>query len=279
MNTAQRILKFLAIGLAAVLTVVIFSAVAGVGVFLGRILGPGYESNDTVLSDVNLGEEVNMSDVQRLNVRVKTVRVKIVSTDESKLRVESNSDRIKAGKNGDTLTVEEEDFSLFENIAWGDDELVLYLPKSGHEFDTVNIETGAGKVDIERIETKELQLKMGAGKVEIQEVIARDRAEIDGGAGLLVINGGKLNNLDFDMGVGKVEITASILGSSKIDAGVGKLDLKLEGVERDYRIRVDKGLGSVKLNGQEMENERTYGGGENLIEISGGIGAIEIEVI
>lgn len=275
MNTAQRVLKFLALAVAAVLIIAIFSGIAGVGMILGRIFSPD-RSTDTVLSEVDLREDIDMNGIRRLELKASTVRVKVVSTDEGRIRVESNSDRVKVGKSGEILTIEESDFNLFENIAWGDDELVVYLPKSMHEFDFVSIETGAGKMDIERLETKELRISMGAGKVEIQEVIARNRADIDGGAGMLTIRNGELRNLDFDMGVGKVEIEAALLGSSEIDAGLGRLDLRLLGDADSYRIKVERGLGSVKLDGNEVESDRSYGEGENLIEIDGGVGAIEV---
>lgn len=276
MNTAQRILKFLAMAVAAVLVIAIFSGVAGVGMLLGRVLGPEHELGSAGLTEISLGENVEMGDVRRFEVRVKTVRLKIVNTDESKLKAESNTDRIKVSRNDETLVIEEEDFNFFENMAWGDDELIIYLPKVNHEFDVVRIETGAGKTDIDRLETKELYLNMGVGKVEIQEAIARNKTEINGGAGLLIIQGGELANLDFDMGVGRVEITAKVLGSSEIDAGLGKLDLHLLGGERDYRINVNEGLGSVRLNGDEIQGDRSYGDGDNLIRIDGGVGAIEV---
>ena len=47
-------------------------------------------------------------------------------------------------------------------------------------------------------------------------------------------------------------------------------------VESDYSIEVDKGISSCTFNGKELKDDTRYGDGENIIEIDGGIGDIEI---
>lgn len=63
-----------------------------------------------------------------------------------------------------------------------------------------------------------------------------------------------------------------------IDAGVGSLKLNINGKKEDYKIKVSKGIGAIRINGDEVSNDSTTGNGENYIEIDGGIGDIRINI-
>ena len=100
---------------------------------------------------------------------------------------------------------------------------------------------------------------------------------IDSGAGEVVIKDGSVNNLDLDMGIGKVKLNLEVIGNSEIDAGIGELNLVLLGNDDDYRINVDKGIGSIKFNGESVDAETTVGNGDNIIDIDGGVGNINVD--
>ena len=85
-----------------------------------------------------------------------------------------------------------------------------------------------------------------------------------------------INDLDLDMGVGEVNLTSNLTGQNQINAGVGKLNINLQGEKESYKIQADKGIGSIKIDGNEISNGETLGNGENYIEIDGGIGNIDI---
>ena len=80
------------------------------------------------------------------------------------------------------------------------------------------------------------------------------------------------------MGIGEVNINSLITGNSDVDAGIGILNLNLQGSIADYRIITDKGVGNLKINGQNISGASTYGEGNNLIKIDEGIGNINIIV-
>ena len=133
------------------------------------------------------------------------------------------------------------------------------------------------KVEIETLACDVLELSLGAGKADIKNLTANSNANIDGGAGELNIDGGKLCNLNLDMGVGKLTLKSRIEGKSDLDYGVGETDLILLGSKDDYKIKLDKGIGEARLDGESMRDDSVYGSGENFIEIDGGIGEINIE--
>ena len=101
-------------------------------------------------------------------------------------------------------------------------------------------------------------------------------ADIDGGAGNIKIADSTVNSLDLDMGVGKLGLEAYITGNSEIDFGIGKATLTLLGEAEDYRLRMDKGIGAVSFNGEDMKNGTYYGNGQNSLDMSGGIGEVTI---
>lgn len=78
------------------------------------------------------------------------------------------------------------------------------------------------------------------------------------------------------MGVGKFSITSSIIGDSKINAGIGSLELNILEKEENYKIKIDKGIGNIKINGENVTDD-IYGSGERIIDIEGGIGNINID--
>jgi len=110
----------------------------------------------------------------------------------------------------------------------------------------------------------------------IPEDLEFEKVKINAGAGKVTILSGKINDLDFDMGVGEANITADLLGKSEINAGVGELNINLQGEKESYKIKADKRIGSIKIDGKEVANGEVYGDGKNYIEIDGGIGSINI---
>ena len=78
------------------------------------------------------------------------------------------------------------------------------------------------------------------------------------------------------MGVGKVTINAKLTGSTDIDAGVGELNINISEKLENYKLKIDKGIGIIRINNEEVSSN-TFGSGINLIEIDGGVGSINIK--
>lgn len=221
--------------------------------------------------------EFSGKEMMRLDVSVKATAVRIRTAKEGEpVRIETNNEYITSWVDGSTLNVVEKSHGFF---GWGGTgDLVIYV-REDTTFDSVEIEIGAGTLDVERLEAKDLKLNLGAGKTAIDELIATRRAEIDGGAGVVEIRGGELHDLDLDLGAGKAELRARVVGNGRVTAGVGKTELTLIGREEDYRLRIDKGIGSVTLDGRSLSDGESVGSGATLIEIDSGVGAVEMKIV
>lgn len=275
MKGAQKVIKWFALALAALLIVTIFSGIIGGLSFVGMMVWGDEISWNGNSEWVNT--EFSGKEMTRLDVNVKATAVRIRTAKEGEpVRIETNNEYITSWVDGSTLNVVEKSHGFF---GWGGTgDLVIYV-REDTAFDSVEIEIGAGTLDVERLEARDLKLNLGAGKTAIDELIATRRAEIDGGAGVVEIRGGELHDLDLDLGAGKAELRARVVGNGRVTAGVGKTELTLIGREEDYRLRIDKGIGSVTLDGRSLSDGESVGSGTTLIEIDSGVGAVEMKIV
>ena len=267
MKVLQRVIKYLAIAFALLLVFNIISGIMYGFSFIGNILNDNKSNIKDNLKDL----EINSNSII-LDINVLSSNITIKSGTE--LKAETNNDKITTKQENNKLYIEEKNNYFHDNNS----ELIIYIPKD-FTFDGVSIETGAGKVIIEELNTKILYLNLGAGKVEIDNLNVLEETTIDGGAGKIEINANTLHNLSLNMGVGKVSLKTKLTGNNSIEAGIGKLDLNLIGTKEDYKISIEKGIGEIKIDGKNIKDETIYGNGNNIIDIEGGIGSISVELI
>lgn len=263
MTTFQRAVKYLAMAFAIFLIVSIFSGIFGAAGLLGS------------LGESGVAEETKVYPVSGV---VRDLKIEIgaadltVKTGEA-FKVESNLKYLSVEEENGCLVLEE---TRKNGLNYTDAVLTLYIPE-GVTFGKIDVVTGAGRLTVDTLSGDELRLDLGAGQVQISQLNANTRANINGGAGQILISGGTLHDLDLDMGVGEVDLTAALTGSSELDYGVGEARLTLVGTREDYRIDFDKGLGTATIDGENMMDDQVYGNGKNRIDIDGGVGDLRIQ--
>lgn len=271
MTNAQKIIKYLAIAFAIFLIVTIISTITATLFALSGVLGLKNDIEEKMNSEM-VSTDFKNANISTLDIDIAFTNLTIKTGDTLKLETDNSS--IVCNQYDKKLLIDEKNNRLFSSYI--EKELILYLPKE-LQLETVDIATGAGKVDIESLNTEKLSFELGAGETEIQSLNVSRKCEIDGGAGKLTILDSTINDIDLDMGVGKVNLTANLIGKNEINAGVGSLNIDLLGKQDSYKIRADKGIGSIKIDGKEIESGETFGDGDNQIEIDGGVGNINIE--
>ena len=266
MNSVQKAIKYLAMAFAIFLIVSIIGGItaglAGVSfIFSGR-------DNEAIgeMQVYSIEEEISS-----LSLKLIGAELKIKTSD--KFSVESNHNYISVKSENGQLCINEtkKPFSAYPRGL----TVILNIPED-FVFDEATVETGAGRVEIDSLSADVLNLSLGAGEAEFKNLTANSRADINGGAGELTIDGGLLCNLELDMGVGELTLKSRIEGQSRLDYGIGETKLTLLGSREDYQIEIDKGIGEAKLAGESMRDDSVYGAGKNRIDIDGGIGAINI---
>ena len=263
MTILQKVIKYLAIAFAIFLTVSIIGGIfSAVGIFGGLF------SNDAVLEEVktyslsaeicNLDIEINAADLA-------------IKEGEAFL-VESNLKHLKVEERGGLLTIQE---TKKLTGTYNDAVLTVYVPY-GTVFDNVNLTTGAGRLTVGELSSGTLDFEFGAGDVLIDVLTATKAADIEGGAGRITVKNGALKNLDLEMGVGQLNLTSALTGDCQLDLGVGKSNITLYGSKEDYRLDLEKGLGSISVDGVIVSDYGSSGNGMNKVEINGGVGAINV---
>jgi len=271
MTTAQKIIKYLAVSFAIFLIITIISTILAALFALSGILGLKKDIEENLNAEMTSTNFEN-NDITTLDIEIASTNLTIKTADF--LKAETDNNNIEYKKENNKLKIEEKNKKWFSNYT--EKELILYLPQE-IQFEKIKINTGAGKINIETLNTEKLSFELGAGETEIQNLIVSKECEIDGGAGKLSIKEGKIKDLDLDIGVGEVNLTSSLSGKNEINAGVGNLNIELQGEKDSYKIQADKGLGSIKVEGKEIVNGESFGDGENYIEVDGGIGNIDID--
>lgn len=258
MTTFQRIIKYFALALAFVIIVSIIGGIYALTTVFDYDRDYKYDE-----SKFDSSANILVVDLKKTNLTIK-------KGDE--LKVETSNKRIDVKKSNNRLIITERGSFLSQT-----ESVIVYVPEE-LIFDIVDIDTGAGKLSIYDLKSRNLDLDMGAGKVEIDNITISDDASIDGGAGEVIITNSNLTNLDLDVGVGKFTIEGRLNGRSDIDAGVGELNIRLDNLN-DYSIHVTKGIGNISIVGENIKNDTIYGNGTNKLEIDGGIGSINIDLL
>ena len=226
-------------------------------------------TNENVVLD-NLQTYEITSDIQSLDVKINAADFKIKYGD--KFSVESNLKYLSVSEKNGVLTIVDEAKS---NSNYSNAVLTLYVP-NGIVFDDVDITTGAAKLTADALSISSLELKLGAGDVRFESLHVSSNADIKGGTGQITIVSGTINDLSLEMGMGELNLTAAVLGDSNLKFGVGESNLTLIGSKDDYKVDVEKGLGSISVDGKDVSDFGSSGNEQNHINIEGGIGSINI---
>ncbi len=263
MTNLQKGIKYCAIAFGIFLIVSILSAILSVaGIF-------------TMIGTDESGENFTKTyeNIRSIDIDVSYSSILIESGEEFRVDATNVSKKFSSNVKNDILKIREK-----RNWFWGGNssgKIVITVPKDSVLHD-LTIDSGAGKIEIDKVLADRLDVSQGAGLLSIREGDF-SKTDIDGGAGKIEITSSILNNLELDAGVGKVEIEALITGNSSIDCGVGEISILLLGNREDYRIEAEKGVGSIKIDGNNYSNDTTVGRGDNLLELDGGVGSIIID--
>ena len=264
MTEVQKIIKYVAMAFALFLAASIIGGIVSGVAILGGLLDGNATTDDLTIYEIS-------SDITALDVEIGAAEFAI--KEGERFLVESNLKNLTVEeKNGTLIIKEKTSFGGTYNGA----VLTLYLPF--HHFEKAEIVTGAGRFTVDSLNAENLDLELGAGEVYIDHIWA-STADIDGGAGKLTIDGGTLNNLDLDMGVGQLNLNVESFGESELDLGVGESNITLRGGAEYYTVNVEKGIGSITVDGQSVSSYTCVGNGDSRIQINGGLGAIHLNFV
>jgi len=211
------------------------------------------------------------SDIHSLEIQIGAADFIIKPADT--ISVESNLKYLSISEKNGVLSIMDE---RTVGVTYDNPILTLYMPTE-MVYEDIDISTGAAKLTADVLSAKSLELKLGAGDVSIRNIRVVEEADIEGGAGKITIAGGVINNLELQMGVGELNMTSVLHGDNDLVFGVGESNLTLIGSRNDYKIDIEKGLGSVTVEGENAADFGDSGNGRNRVQIEGGVGTINLK--
>ena len=153
--------------------------------------------------------------------------------------------------------------------------IIIQIPK-GTILDQIKIDGGVGDVEISDISSKKLVVNAGVGNFESDDITA-DEVIIHCGVGNMKLYHVNFKDTEINGGVGNIHIDGVIQGLIDLESGVGNIKVALDGNIEDYDIRGNKGIGSVRINGEKRES-LSSSTSKYKIKIDCGVGDIRLDI-
>ena len=271
MTTTQKIIKYLAIAFALFLVISIFSIIFGLSREIISSINSDKKDSKLLEEYTTISNNVNNIESFKIDISNDNIEIK----EGEKFEVKTNDPDVKFYHENSKVKIKtDKTFSWhLSNSSRG--TIIIYLPNE-FNISELDLNLGAGKIDINKIFVETLLMDLGAGTMTAKEINVYEKATINGGAGNINIYSGTINNLNLKLGAGNASIQSDLTGSNTLTTGVGKLNLGLSRSKDNYKFDISKGLGNIILNDFDVSEDILIGDGETKIKISGAIGNIII---
>lgn len=271
MTTTQKIIKYLAIAFALYLVISIFSIIFGLSREIISSINNDKKESKLLEEYTTISNNVNNIESFKIDISNDDIEIK----EGEKFEVKTNDPDVKFYHENSIVKIKsDKTFSWhLSNSSRG--TIIIYLPNE-FNISELDLNLGAGKIDIDKIFVETLLMDLGAGTMTAKEINVYEKATINGGAGNINIYSGTINNLNLKLGAGNASIQSDLTGSNTLTTGVGKLNLGLSRSKDNYKFDISKGLGNIILNDFNVSEDTLIGDGETKIKISGAVGNIII---
>lgn len=220
------------------------------------------------------------NDIQKLKVEVGECAMEFCKSEDNEFHVETiNMENFKCYVKDNTLYLEStHHINHLTGDAWKKRGVRLYVPE-GAAFSEVDIEFGAGSLELADFTADKVELDIGAGVVMGQEISA-GKMEISLGAGSAELKEMQVGEASMDVGMGMLEFDGSIQNKADIECGMGSVSMKLLGAEEDFNYEIEGAMGSVEIGSHDYsglaQERKINNGADKKIEVDCAMGSIEI---
>lgn len=129
-----------------------------------------------------------------------------------------------------------------------DNVITIALP-AGCQFEEVELEIGAGIMEVYNLSAYELEAAVGAGELSLSDVEAGEWS-VDVGAGVVETNVMTVKkDADITVGMGSVAYNGCIMGNLDVECSMGNVEMELDGKETDHNYEIECGAGNIVVGG------------------------------
>lgn len=156
---------------------------------------------------------------------------------------------------GDTFYVE--GFKGFKTIGsdLSENVITMVIP-AGVQFEEIDVEVGAGVMEIGGLHTRKMGANIGAGELLINGMETGDfSAEV--GVGRIEAFGMASGDVSFMVGMGEGLYEGAVSGNIDLECDMGNLELSLKEREEDFNYEIESSVGNVRIGGSEFSGLAT----------------------
>lgn len=205
----------------------ISAAMLGVGVNCNTD-GVGFSvDNRKINMDESLDEPIELDKGMNLLMDIGGAEVTVKKSDDGKFFAESEGINMAWNIKDDEIIVRTERRRFFWNNKNSAGKITIYIPKD-YEFKDIEIDCGAGVIQIENIKADSIDVDLGAGEIVAEDIDTKE--------------------LSIDCGAGSIEVSGSVKGNAEIDCSMGEVDLEVNQEEKYYNYEIDCSMGEVNIN-------------------------------
>lgn len=238
--------------------------------------------NDHMVTTAGLEEHQPIEGIKNLNLMLGagSFVVKEKDTDDGMIDIYiQGMGGCDYAKKGDTLYVE--GFKGIKTIGTDSSEnvITLIIP-AGTSIEEVEIEVGAGAMEIVSLNAKEIDASIGAGELLIDHAQIKElSAEI--GAGIFEARDMDAEDVSLTLSMGECIYEGAVSGNLDIECDMGNMEICLSGHEDDYNYEIECAAGNVEIGGSSyagLASEKHINNGcQRDIKIECNMGNIEIQ--
>lgn len=193
--------------------------------------------------------------------------------DKVKVIAENVKGKYTVQQNGNTLEIREGIKGV--HVQTTDSKIVVYVPQDTI-INTLEVENGAGALVIGNLEGMILNIEQGAGKLTLGRVDF-SMVDIEAGVGEIDFSKSVCNTLNIDAGVGKLKMDDIRFNRCKLEAGIGDVSISLAGPRENYKLNIEKGLGTVTIDGKTIPGNVKDSEGTQSLDIECGVGNVDLD--
>lgn len=241
-----------------------------------------YSETDEEVDDMknnNITKREAISEVKKIQIYHTVGKLTVQESANQEFLVEAvNVDEdfsIEKKENGVLIIREKQKNVNFLGLNNKERRITISIPK-GIVIEEFYLSAGVGDIRIDDIQVNIFEVEAGAGNIKGSNLVA-EQFKIECGVGNTSFREVLLGTTNIEGGVGNIDIRGKIHGNIDVETGVGNVNLQLDGSIEDYKISGNKGLGSIKINREKINN---YNGknSEYKVNVEGGIGNIDIVI-
>lgn len=240
-----------------------------------------YVNGSLIESNIDSKWQVQMNNITKLHMEVGAGEfyIKEKDTDDQTIDISiSGLGKSNYYVKNDTLYIE----GFMGNYIgkWSDDnEIIVELPK-GVKFDQIELEIGAGRLEVQNLLAKSADIEIGAGEVIVEGADIQDYFSAEIGAGRLETRNMKAENVELSLSLGECLYQGEIVNNLDAECNMGSMELLIEGGYEDHNYEIECAAGTIDMDGYSFgalaAEKNIDNGAAGTFDISCSMGEIRI---